>query len=206
MTELCFPLKYVSSARREHVCDGCMGEFRILPGGMYALHTVMEGGRFRRMRLCMRCVCAVAAKLKARRGKAFRVEPGGLRWQFLAAPFKRAWKEYLTHLLRQSQGLEPKDEDENRRLLENLGLEIKDVGVNDFAKRKEERKMRLIHREKQELARFRKAVREAVAEVARCQGEVAKAHVVGNVVAYGNATKLLVEALQRLEDLAKGKE
>lgn len=195
--ERTFAPVFVQHAKADYECDGCRGEFRILRGGMYARVRTLKGGKIIPMKLCMRCVCAVMNRRNFK--DDFVVEPGSLAWNRLASPFKKTWSGFLSRAL--ATGKTDEGVDICRQMIAELGIDRITERQEDAMEQKknEKRKARCIHREKHELAKLRRRIKADVAELARLQQDVAKAHLAKDADGYAAASLALVAKLHEME-------
>lgn len=81
----------VHSAKKRYVCDGCCGEFPIIPESWYYVRKKGENGRIKTVRLCQRCYFALMGKLDSHGGEWSMENRGALKWNTLANAFKKEW-------------------------------------------------------------------------------------------------------------------
>ena len=81
----------VQTAKKRHECDGCMGEFPIIPDSWYYLKKKGENGHITTVRLCQRCYFAMLNKLDSHGGEWAMPSRGALKWRTLASAFRREW-------------------------------------------------------------------------------------------------------------------
>lgn len=189
-------LKFVEHARCDYHCDGCNDEFLIRKDGMYARLTMIEkrGEPPRRMRLCLRCICAILNRKNFK--KEFDVENGSLTWNKLASTFKKTWSEFL------QKAIENKDKVVLEEMLRKLQIKTDEEDLKMEEIKKEQRKQRVMHREKQALKVFIATYKRDVETLKALQNAVAKAQILGDAEKLANANYALVQHIQKMEDRA----
>ena len=138
------------TATRDYECDGCLGEMGIHPGSVYAYsRRRLPNGRFMGMRLCIRCLCAIQAKISRGGKTAVKVERGGLTLDRCSSAFRKAWMEVVRKV-----DAEP-DEFRDAILAFQRKMGLNEWRQKDMEELKEQRKKRIFRRD---AARLKKAV------------------------------------------------